>query len=89
MDQDTDVHEMLPMQFCFDDSDDERNPDLTTTMVTRFKDDWQEGSECPISFHMSFHLGMYLEGNSGSRRELTAHEFGKLVHSQLDEAGLP
>ena len=85
MDQDTDVHEMLPMQFCFDDSDDERNPDLTTTMVTRFKDDWQEGSECPISFH----LGMYLEGNFGSRRELTAHEFGKLVHSQLDEAGLP
>ena len=84
MDQDTDVHEMLPMQFCFD-SDDERNPDLTTTMVTRFKDDWQEGSECPISFH----LGMYLEGNFGSRRELTAHELGKLVHSQLDEAGLP
>ena len=85
MDQDTDVHEMLPMQFCFEDSDYERNPDLNTTMVTRFKDDWQEGSECPISFH----LGMYLEEHIGSRRELTAHEFGKLVHSQLDEAGLP
>ena len=85
MDQDTDVYEMLPMQFCFEDSDYESNPDLSTTMVTRFKDDWQEGSECPISFH----LGMYLEGNFGSRRELTAHEFGKLVHSQLDEAGLP
>ena len=89
MDHLTDLHEMLPMQFCFEDSDDESNPDLSTTMVACFKDDWQEGSECPIGFH----LGMYLAENQrrtlARDSALTAHEFGDLVHSQLDEAGRP